>query len=286
MKRQDIRGKIIIVAGATGGIGYPACLQLAKMGAVVVAVGRSKSRLESIIRKISGYSPSSIFIESDLSRRESWNEIVDQVFDRFHRIDVLVNCAGVLIPGTLDTLSDKEVESVICLNFSNCVRSARAVVPVMKKQHSGQILFVGSLGGIVPMPYEALYSATKFAVRGLSRSLQSELRRYEICVSHLSPGPVRTSMLAAESADRLSTISFALKPLDAGVVASAIVDLIERPREEKIIPGWQGAFAFMLNISPKVFSLLSPLLHAVGRRNRRQFRDGILSRPLVAGDLR
>jgi len=286
MKKREFENKVIIVAGATGGIGYPTCIQLARKGAVIVAVGRSADRLKKLMREVSPESLSSFSVGSDLSRPGAWNEIVNRVWNAFHRIDVLVNCAGVLVPGTLESLSDEDIQFVISLNFINCVRSARAVVPIMKRRQSGQLVFVGSLGGIVPMPYEALYSATKFAVRGFSRSLSAELRGSGIRVSHLSPGPVRTHMLTTESEDRYSTITFTTKPLEAEIVAASIVSLVRHPREERIIPRWQGTAAFLLNASPRFFSILSPLLRAVGRRNQDKYRKDIVSQLLAAGDLR
>jgi len=285
MKKREFENKVIVIAGATGGIGYPTCIQLARKGAIIVAVGRSVDRLNDLIREISLHNPLSFSIESDLSQTGCWPEIANRVWNSFHRIDVLVNCAGVLVPGTLDSLSDEEIESVISLNFTMCIRSARAVVPIMKRRQSGQLVFVGSLGGIVPMPYEALYCATKFAVRGLSRSLSAELRKSGIRVSHLAPGPVRTPMLTTESGDPDSTITFATKPLEAGVVARSIVSIIRHPREERIIPRWQGTAAFLLNLSPRLFSILSPVLHALGRRNQIQYHEEMISKPLASGGL-
>ena len=145
----------------------------------------------------------------------------------------------------------------------------------MLAQKHGRIINVGSLGGIVPMPFETLYSAAKFAVRGFTLSLQEELRGTGVSVSLISVGSVRTNMLDAEARDDHSTISFVNRPLDPLRVATAVWSNILKPKREVILPAVTGRLSFLLNMFSGLRSLAWPVLNFVGRRNLTRYRSAL-----------
>ncbi len=262
---MNLRNAVAIVAGGTGGIGSSVSRLLAREGANVVVVSRPANRNKELLSELTRLSPGSFSIQADLRTPEAWRRMVHEVCQRFHRIDLLINCIGILKPGRFDSLSTGEIEEVIATNFTAVLFGTRSVIPVMKNQRSGHIITVGSLGGIIPMPYEALYSATKFGVRGFSLSLNKELSGTGIQVSLISPGPVNTEMLAAEGNDVESAISFVNKPLNPAEVARAILRVIERPRIEVVLPRWTVRLGLLFNLAPSLFSLLYPALNILGR---------------------
>ena len=215
MKTMKFRGKVIIVAGGTGGIGQATSRLLARSGAIVVAAGRDCERLNRLEQELRKISPGSLCRQLDVGSPASWQRLVAHVMEQFHRIDALVHCAGILIPGRFDNLTQGEIDCIVSTNVMGVINGTSAVLAVMKQQRGGHIVSVGSLGGIMPMPFESLYSATKFAVRGFSLSLSEELRGTGIQVSLVSPGPVATDMLTRDiraDAERFSADGDAVVP--------------------------------------------------------------------------
>ena len=264
MNRKNIQGKIVIVSGGSGGIGSALSSALAESGAVVIASARHDA---------SGIPPQGgIFIEKDLRSARSWSELVGTVMERYGRIDVLVNCMGELIPGLFEQLSDEDIRTVVETNVLGTLFGAKAVIPVMKAQGGGHIINFGSHGGILPMPYGALYSSTKFAVRGFSLSLGEELKRSGIKVSLISPGPVRTAMLDRESLDGRSTIAFVTRPLSPRDVAQAVLGVLASPKSEVLIPGVSGRLALIGGRFPKLLPAAFPLLDIIGGLRMRIYR--------------
>jgi 3-oxoacyl-[acyl-carrier protein] reductase len=202
----------------------------------------------------------------------AWNELIDNILPKFHRIDVLVNCIGSIVPGTLETLQEGDIQNMIQSNFVNTVNGVKAVIPVMRQQGYGHIVNVGSLGGIVPMPFESVYSATKFAMRGLSLSLTDELKDVGLFVSLISCGPVRTKMLDLEAQDERSTTAFIIKPIEPIEVAKAILSVINHPQREVILPKMTGRLAILFGLFPNLSGALFPFIDILGRKRQKIYR--------------
>lgn len=264
MNTKTIQDKIIIVAGGAGGIGSASCDLLASRGAIVIAAVRQAPGHRSL--------PGVTFVETDLRVPENWASLIDSVMKQHGRIDALVNSIGTLTPGPFEHLSDEVIRNNVETNLLGMLFGAKAVIPDMKRQKKGHIINVGSLGGIVPMPFEALYSSMKFAVRGFSLSLSSELRGSGIEVSLISPGPVRTKMLERASQDDRSRISFVTKPLEPLDVARAILDLLAKPRREVFLPAVSGRLSLLPGRFPKLFSACLPILNIIGGARLRTYR--------------
>jgi len=264
---------IILVAGAQGGIGKATCRYLAECGAIVVAASRSAHRRSEL---------AALDIAADLSTDEGWRTVIASTVAAYHRIDVLVNCVGAIVPGPFERLSDEEIDLLLKSNIHSALYALRAILPVLRRQGHGHIVQVGSLGGIIPMPFESLYSASKFATRGLCLSLRHELRGTGVDVSLGSPGPVHTRMLDREAMDDHSTITFAARILNPDDVARAIFKVILSPKGEVILPRSLGPFARLFGSSSRLTSTLLPLLRSRGKAHLRAYRRALLlSRPIV-----
>lgn len=278
MKANMLDGKVIIVAGGTGGIGMETCRLLASRGATLIIAGKRPNGLETLLGEIRAWSPESISFQGDLSLFSTWEGLVDAAAGRFNRIDSLINCVGLLIPGSFDVLKESDIERVVGANLLGAVYGIKAVLPTMKRQQSGHIINVGSLGGIVPMPFEALYSATKFAVRGLSLSLNEELQGTGIQVSLIEPSAVRTKMLGIEATDDQSTITFVNSPLEPNDVAEVILSVLESPRREVILPRVLGRLASLLGMFPNLLAACYPVLNFFGSIGLKRYRKNFLSK--------
>jgi short-subunit dehydrogenase len=269
---QNLTNRVVIVTGGSGGIGSATCRLLAAQGATIIVAGRQNGSLSRILQDVRRKSPESISIAGDFCCLRSWNELVETVEKKFHRIDVLVNCIGVIVPGAIETMNEEDIQRVISSNIISVINGVKAVLPIMRRERNGRIINVGSLGGILPMPFEALYSATKFAVRGLSLSLSEELKGTGVTVSLISPGPVKTKMLDLEATDDLSTITFVEKPLHPNKVAEAILSVIRRPKREITLPRISTKIAKVVGLSSGLFGFCYPFLSFLGRLGLQRYR--------------
>jgi len=272
MSPKSLKNKVIIVTGASGGIGTETSRLLTSFGASCVLASRRSRRFTALIDEIKLSNSATISVEADLALWQSWPHLVSRTVETFGRIDALVHCVGSLVPQSLESTKEKQIAQILNANLLSTMYAIKAVLPVMRKQKNGDIVVVGSLGGLIPMPFQSLYCATKFGVRGLCLSLNEELRGTGISVSVIAPGPVRTRMLIAEANDRRATMAFSNPPLEPVVVADKIADILLSPTPETILPRHYGIPARLVGLFPRLFSGIRPLLTYFGARRIRVFR--------------
>ncbi|MFC2092718.1 SDR family NAD(P)-dependent oxidoreductase [Bacteroidota bacterium] len=285
MKHNNKKGKVVIVAGGSGGIGSEIHRQLTILGAQTIVVSRNSSHSTKSQNEIARMSSNSIFLNKDLRLFEEWDELIETVLMKFERIDILINSVGIIIPGAFTNLTKSEIENYLNTNMLSIIYGARAVAPVMKKQKYGHIINIGSLGGIVPMPYETMYCATKFGIRGFSLSLAEELKKSGINVSLISPGTVKTKLLDLEATDDKSTISFVNKPYDPKTIAKVTLKLIQNPQSEVIIPSYIKQPSLIAGKNAKLFAGIYPLLNAIGRKGLKHYRKKYLNHLIINGKI-
>ncbi len=178
------KNKVAIVTGASSGIGKASAEQLTKAGYTVYGTSR---------RAVKAGQHAFAMLVLDVTSDVSAEAAVSEVMRREGRIDLLVNNAGFgVAPGAAEESSLEQAQAIFDTNFFGLIRMTRAVVPHMRKQRSGRIINIGSVLGFLPMPFGALYAATKHAVEGYSESLDHELRTWGIKVSVIEPAYTRT----------------------------------------------------------------------------------------------
>jgi short-subunit dehydrogenase len=156
-------------------------------------------------------------------------------------------------------------------NLVSLMLGCRALLPRMIAGGRGSIVILGSLGGLVPMPHVSAYAAVKFGVRGFALSLASELKGSGVGVCLVSCGPVRTRMLLEESAHR-GSIGFVNRPLEPEAVADVIVDALERPEGELMVPRLAGRLAAFAGAYNRFFRRLYPIAALIGEASKRRYR--------------
>src|SRR5215211_5383242 len=186
---------VALVTGASSGIGKAAALALAAAGFQVVGTSRNSSR----VTPGNGVT----YLDLDVTNDESVNAVVEQVIDRFGRVDVLINNAGVGAAGAAEESSVAQAQSVFDVNVFGPIRMTKAILPHMRAQGRGRIINISSVLGLVPAPYMAVYAATKHAIEGYSESLDHEVREHGVRVLLVEPAYTRTGFeansLAADS---------------------------------------------------------------------------------------
>ena len=187
--------QVALVTGASSGIGKAAMLALANAGFRVVGTSRDTSRITP--------SDGVTFLDLDVTSDESVTTVVGEVLERFGRLDVLVNNAGVGANGAAEEISVAQAQAVFDVNVFGLMRTTKAVLPHMRARGSGRIINVSSVAGFVPNPFMAVYVATKHAVEGYSESLDHEVREHGVHVALVQPGPINTpfdaNMVQADS---------------------------------------------------------------------------------------
>jgi len=247
---MDVKGKVVIVTGASSGIGEATAREFGREGAKVVLAARRVERLESLAQEIAEMKTGAetLVVPADLSKLEDIQALVSQTLDRFGRIDVLVNNAGF---GRLDWLENldpkKDIEAQFDVNVLGVVQTTRQALPVMIKQRSGHIINMCSMAGLVATPTYTIYAASKHAVHGFSEALRREVKPWGIDVSMIYPGGVKTEFgehAGIKRKTKATTPGFLL--LSAEDVGRAVVELVRRPRAMWIIP-WLWSLTALLN---------------------------------------
>jgi short-subunit dehydrogenase len=247
---MDIKGKVVIVTGASSGIGEATARQFGREGAKVVLAARRVDRLESLAKEINsmGNGAETLVVQADLSRLEDIQSLISQSLSKFGRIDVLVNNAGF---GRLDWLENldpkKDIQSQFDVNVLGVVQTTRQALPVMIKQRAGHIINMCSMAGLVATPTYTIYAACKHAVHGFSEALRREVKPWGIDVSMIYPGGVKTEFgehAGIKRKTQATTPKFLL--LSADDVGRAVVQLVRRPRPMWIIP-WLWSLTALLN---------------------------------------
>lgn len=184
-------GNVALVTGASSGIGYETAHTLAKLGFTVY--GGSRRGGESI-----QYDEGAInMLQMDVTDGESVRLAVDEILEQEGRIDILINCAGIGIAGAVEDCSGEEALRQMDVNYAGTLRCIRAVLPYMRARGNGLIVNIGSVGGIFSIPFQTLYSSSKYAVEALTEGLRTELRPWGVKAALVEPGDVKTGFTAA-----------------------------------------------------------------------------------------
>lgn len=245
---MEIKNKVVIVTGASSGIGEAAARQFGREGAKVVIAARRLNKLQALAQEIHLMGAETLVVQTDLSKLDDIQSLVAQTMERFGRIDILVNNAGF---GRLDWLEKldpvKDIQAQIDVNVMGVIQTTRLVLPMMMKQRSGSIINMCSMAGLVATPTYSIYAATKHAVHGFSEALRREVKPWGIDVSLIYPGGVMTEFNQHAGINRKTSASTPKSMLlTAEQVAEAVVKMVRRPRRMLIIP-WLWSVTVFLN---------------------------------------
>ena len=188
---MELAGKVVVVTGASMGIGEAIAKIFAGNGASVVLLSRDAGRVEAARARI-GYVERTLALSCDVRNREEIDRAIGLTMHHFQHIDVWVNNAG---HGLLDSVADMEMAAcrdMFDTNLFAAIASMQAVVPVMRQQGGGAIINISSVAGHIPIPFHAAYSATKFAMNSIGQAASVELKKDGIHVLTVCPGYVRT----------------------------------------------------------------------------------------------
>ncbi|MBM4199738.1 MAG: SDR family oxidoreductase [Gammaproteobacteria bacterium] len=236
-RANSVKGKVVVVTGASSGIGEATANHLAELGGVVVLGARRVARLQQVASKIREAGGQAVVVETDVTKRQDSEKLLQTALERFGRVDVWVNNAGVMALAPMDRLKVDEWDRMIDVNIKGVLYGIAAALPQMRRQGAGHIINVASVAGLkIFSPIGTVYSATKFAVRALSEGLRAEAGP-SLRVTLISPGAVTSELKDGSSdADTARFVSefYRANEIPADAVARAIAYAIEQPADVDI----------------------------------------------------
>ena len=196
MRNNNIEGKVVVITGASSGLGESTARHLAELGATVVLGARRVDRIDALARELTANGQPALAVQTDVTDRVQVQvqRLVDAAIARFGRIDVMINNAGLMPHSPLERLKVDDWDRMIDVNLKGVLYGIAAALPPMQAQKSGHIINVSSVAGHKVRPGGAVYSATKHAVRALSEGLRQEVKPYNIRTTVISPGAVDTEL--------------------------------------------------------------------------------------------
>lgn len=194
MSDNNIDSKVVVITGASSGLGEATARHLVAQGARVVLGARRIDRLQAMVEEMKANGGQAIAVETDVSDKAQVQHLVDAAITAFGRIDVLINNAGLMPHSPLERLKVDDWDRMIDVNLKGVLYGIAAVLPHMQRQKSGHIINVSSVAGHKVSPNGAVYAATKHAVRALSEGLRQEVKPWNIRTTVISPGAVATEL--------------------------------------------------------------------------------------------
>jgi len=201
MNTNNIEGKVVVITGASSGLGEETARHLSAKGASVALGARRTERIESLAKEINSKDGKAIAVTTDVTQRDQVKNLVDSAVDEFGRVDVMLNNAGLMPLSQIESLKIDEWDQMIDVNIKGVLYGIAAALPYMKEQKSGHFINISSVAGHKTFPGSTVYSATKSAVRVISEGLRQEVTPYNIRTTIISPGAVKTELLEHISDD-------------------------------------------------------------------------------------
>lgn len=229
---SEINGKVVVITGASSGIGEATAKLLASRGAHVVMGARRVEKLEALASLIEAEGGSALYQQLDVTSIEQMQSIIRLAQSRFGRVDVIVNNAGVMPLSPLEALKIDEWNRMIDVNIRGVLHGIAAGLPVMNEQQSGHMINVASIGAYSVTPTAAVYCATKYAVRAITEGLRQEIEA-DIRVTLVSPGVTESELAESITDDgaREFMKTYRRNALPASASARAIAYAIEQPAD-------------------------------------------------------
>lgn len=245
---MHLPGSVVLVTGATHGIGRATALELSRRGARVVAVGRDDTAGLAVAAQSGGS-----WIRADLRTHARAADVVAQAHERYGRLDAVVANAGVGFAGDLTDMTTDKVRELVELNLLAPLLLARAAVGPMRDRGHGTLLFVTSIAGALGVPGEAVYSATKAGLETFASVLREEVRSSGLIVSTVLPGVVDTGFFVTRGRpyDRRFP-----RPMPVEQAARRIVGALEQDRERTVFPRWLTLPARLRAMAPATYRAL------------------------------
>jgi short-subunit dehydrogenase len=256
MARREIQHSRVIVTGASSGIGRALALELARQGASLVITARREERIRALAEEIAALGGPCEPVVGDICDAQTRAAVVQAAQQRFGGLDILVNNAGIGALGLFEHADESRLRRVMEVNFFALVEMTRLALPLLKRGTTPMVVNLSSIIGHRGVPYNTEYCASKFAVRGFSESLRTELTRHGIDVLVVCPGTTETEFFDRVIARTGEPTWPAHTPVSSERVACAMVAAMRRGRAEIIPYGWGKVLCWLNRFSPRLMDFI------------------------------
>lgn len=228
----------------------------------------NENELEALSQK---YPKNCGSMKCDITQPTDINALIAHTIKVYGRVDFFINSVGIIIPSRFDETSYEDIHKQINVNLIGAINCIKEIIPIMKEQEGGHIVTLSSLAGIVPETYSSIYTATKFALRGLNFTINIELHDQNIISSAIFPDSVDTPMLEYEARSGGSPLTFLDDPVPLEEVAKAVLKAILKKKVEICVPRSQGILSKFIMCFPKLVQRLWPKFEEKGEIKKQEF---------------
>ncbi len=240
MKKSWLNNKTIVISGASGGLGFSiAKLLIEKYNCKVIGIARNEKKILNSIESLGDKKANFTYKLFDVSVKQNWIDFASYLVENNVNIDLLINNAGFMLPfAKFEKYSEKEIDDIIQTNFVSVVNSTKILLPLLKKSSTPGIVNISSAAGLSAVVGQSMYCATKFAVRGLTETMQQEYKK-QVYIGGVYPGFIKTDILNRQSiSDKENRlVNMLMKPLDKAT--KKVVKRIAK-RKKRTVMGFDG----------------------------------------------
>jgi len=267
---MKLKGQIAIITGAAGGIGKQTAEDCYAEGASIIVADINEQALED---RFKSYDPARVLIRKlNVTDPSDWEHLRQATVQKFGRIDLLFNIAGIIEPGYIHETSIERIDRQIDINLKGTIYGVHIISQQMVQQKKGHIINISSMAGLAPIPGLNIYSASKFGVRGFSLAVAQELEEQGVTISVVCPDAVDTAMLDYQKDKKEAAMTFSGNNiLTAEDISKAMTDLILHPRTELWLPVSRGTLAVAGSIFPKLAGMLRKSLVRKGLKKQASY---------------
>lgn len=267
---DQFKGKTVLIAGASSGIGAASARRFAAAGANLVLVARKPEPLQALAQEIDR-DGSVLAAPADVTDDAAIESLLRTAVERFGGLDILVNVAALHARGRLQDVSPSDLGRMIDVNLKAPLLLTRRALPYLLQSKQASIVNVASLAGRTGVPGESTYCATKFGLRGLTFALAEELRGTSVTVSVVSPGPIETPFIL-DDLEHVPDLALSIRMSSAEQVAALIVKSAADGKLERVIPGRSRYLTTFAYLFPGIARWIRPSLIRKGQRVKARYR--------------
>ncbi len=268
--------KVVLITGAASGIGKYLAQTLYRQGVRLAATDVNETGLKATAAE-SGWDGGRAIVEAlDVTRKQEWEQVIQAAHDRWGRIDVLMNIAGVIRPGFIHETDFDMIDFHIDVNLKGTIIGTKLVSERMVEQKSGHIINIASMAGISPVCGLNLYSASKFGVRGFTLSIAPELKAHNVAVTVVCPDLVETPMLTLQLDYPEAVLTFSgNRHLTVEQIGNVILEQgLKKRKLEIVCPAYRGLTAKIASFQPRLMDVLIKSLSDKGRKRQTRLKEG------------
>jgi NAD(P)-dependent dehydrogenase (short-subunit alcohol dehydrogenase family) len=274
----DFTDKVVVITGGAGDIGKAFAAESAGRGADVVVVDIDRARAVAVAEDLPKVGTA---VAGDLTSRETVEQMVCTVEQRFGRIDVLVNNVGMTSSARFDERSVESIERELAVNLLSPLVLTRLAIPLLRRSPDPRVVTTVSLGGIFPLGETPIYTASKFGLRGAMLAIGLDLRDKGITAGSVLPSAVDTRMLQEEAIDGGNSLQFQNPPQEPDDVVRAMVSLLDRPRLEVYPRHSESVLTRVVMLAPNLLPRVLPLFRGKGEKGMQRYLENLEERGIV-----